>query len=124
MGRGHASASKRTTPESRRPLLAWPREIPIGGEPADVHAIVGRYDAWLASTPSVPKLLLAFEQPEGLHPSPTGSSATIQWARDNVAGLEVATLGPAGHHAPEDLPNEIGDAIASWLDRRQLTTGR
>ena len=26
------------TPESRRPLLAWPRAMPLGGEPADVVA--------------------------------------------------------------------------------------
>jgi haloalkane dehalogenase len=105
---------------SRRPLLQWPREIPIEGEPADVKAVVTRYDAWLASTPAVPKLLLAFEQPGELQPSPTGSPAMIQWARANVAALDVIGLGPAGHHAPEDLPREIGEAIASWLVRHGL----
>jgi haloalkane dehalogenase len=102
---------------SRRPLLQWPREIPIEGEPADVAAVVTRYDAWLASTPAVPKLLLVFDQPVELQPSPTGSPAMIQWARANVAALDVIGLGPAGHHAPEDLPREIGEAIASWLVR-------
>jgi haloalkane dehalogenase len=34
-------------PASRRPLLQWPREIPIGGEPSDVNAVVTRYEAWL-----------------------------------------------------------------------------
>jgi haloalkane dehalogenase len=105
---------------SRRPLLQWPREIPIGGEPPDVSAVVIRYDAWLASTPAVPKLLLAFDPPAELQPSPTGSPAMIAWARANVAALEVVPLGPAGHHAPEDVPNEIGKAIAAWLDQHAL----
>lgn len=99
-------------PASRRPLLQWPREIPIDGEPADVAAIVARYDAWLASTPGLPKLLLTFDSP-----SPLGSPAVIAWARDHVAALEIVPLGAAGHHAPEDRPHDIGRAIASWLDR-------
>lgn len=107
-------------PTSRRPLLQWPREIPIGGEPADVHAVVTRYDAWLASTPTVPKLLLTFDSPAGHQPSPTGSPAMIQWARAHVAALEVIALGPAGHHAPEDAPREIGEAIFAWLGEHAL----
>lgn len=107
-------------PASRRPLLQWTREIPVDGEPADVHAIVTRYDAWLASSPRVPKLLLTFDPPAGLQPSPTGSSAVIDWARSNVAGLEVEAPGSAAHHAPEDLPDEIGRAIRDWLARHAL----
>lgn len=103
---------------SRRPLLQWPREIPIGGEPRDVNAIVTRYDAWLAATPAVPKLLFAFDAPAELQPSPTGSPAMIGWARANVAALDVVSLGPAGHHAPEDVPNEMGNAIAAWLEHQ------
>ena len=105
---------------SRRPLLQWPREIPIDGDPADVNAIVSRYDAWLASTPTVPKLLLAFDQPAELQPSPTGAPAMIEWARTNVAGLDVVSLGPAGHHAPEDVPHEISRAMTAWLGRHGL----
>jgi haloalkane dehalogenase len=105
---------------SRRPLLQWPREIPIGGEPADVTAIVTRYDAWLASSPAVPKLLLTFDPPPGLQPSPTGSARMIDWARANIAALEIVPLGAAGHHAPEDVPDEIGKAIAAWLSRHGL----
>lgn len=108
------------TPASRRPLLQWPREIPVEGEPADVAAVVERYDAWLAASPGVPKLLLAFENPDGLQPSPTGSPAMVEWAERHVAGLEVARLPPAGHHAPEDRPAEIGDAISAWLTRQRL----
>jgi haloalkane dehalogenase len=105
------------TPASRRPLLQWTREIPIDGEPLDMHALVTRYDAWLVATPEVPKLLLSFEPPVGVQPSPTGSPAMIEWARANVAGLEVVALGPAGHHAPEDAAHQIGGAINAWRSR-------
>jgi haloalkane dehalogenase len=108
------------TPASRRPLLQWPREIPVEGEPPEVVALVDRYDAWLASSPSVPKLLLAFENPTGLQPSPTGSPAMVEWARTHVAGLEVESLPPAGHHAAEDRPHEISDAILAWMSRHAL----
>ncbi len=40
--------------ESRRPTLTWPRELPLGGEPADMVDIVSRYAAWLADETVVP----------------------------------------------------------------------
>jgi len=103
-------------PAARRPILQWTREIPVDGEPADVFSIVERYDGWLA-TSSVPKLLLGFQRPAQLQPSPTGSPAMLAWARGHVGALEVAELPPAGHHAPEDVPHEISAAIVSWLAR-------
>ena len=35
--------------ESRLPMLAWPRELPIDGEPADVVATVNDYGEWLGA---------------------------------------------------------------------------
>jgi haloalkane dehalogenase len=102
---------------SRRPLLQWTREIPIEGQPADVARIMAHYGAWFAASPEVPKLLLTFESPPGLQPSPTGSPAMIEWARAHGSALEIANLPPAGHHAPEDRPREISEAISSWLIR-------
>ena len=108
------------SPESRRPLLQWPREIPIDGEPADVAAIVARYDDWLSKSEGVPKLMLAFESPADRQASPTGSASLLAWARDHVAALELRTPGVAAHHAPEDLPREIGETIVDWLARHDL----
>jgi haloalkane dehalogenase len=68
----------------------------------------------------VPKLLLAFEAPAGLQHSPTGSPQLIEWARQHAPGLEVAKLPAAGHHAAEDCPGEIGEAIVAWMDRNRL----
>lgn len=53
------------TPASRRPLLQWPREMPLDGEPADVVRRVEAYDTWLANSPEVPKLLLTFDPGPG-----------------------------------------------------------
>ena len=39
-------------PASRKPMLAWPREFPLDGEPADVVAVVERYDRWMAASPT------------------------------------------------------------------------
>jgi len=99
-------------PASRRPMLQWPRELPIDGEPADVLAVVARNAEWLASTPEVPKLLLAFDG-NGLSSAP----AAVDWATRTIANLAVTRLGPAGHHAPEDAPREIAGAINTWLGR-------
>jgi haloalkane dehalogenase len=46
--------------EGRRPTLTWPRQIPIEGEPADVHAIAIEYANWLGAS-NVPKLFLKVE---------------------------------------------------------------
>jgi haloalkane dehalogenase len=102
-------------PASRRPMLQWPREIPIEGEPADVAAIITRNGEWLAKTPALPKLLLTFDG-TGLSNAP----AVVEWARSAFPKLDVVPLGSAGHHAPEDAPQEIAGAITSWLDRHAL----
>jgi haloalkane dehalogenase len=105
-----AYAAPYPTPESRRPLLEWSRSSPIGGEPAEMVARVEAYDAWLASSDDVPKLLLTFDS------SPTlliGPQLTA-WCEGNIAGLEVKACGPAGHMAPEDQPEAIAAAVAEW----------
>ena len=107
-------------PTSRRPILQWTREIPIEGAPADVEAVFSRYDAWLAASSNVPKLLLSFDAPEGLQRSPTGAPAMIDWARSHISALEVKHVGIAAHHAPADLPAPIAAAIANWLERHRL----
>ncbi len=102
-------------PASRKPLLAWAREFPLDGEPADVTAIVNAYDDWMANTPDVPKLLMAVEGGATL-----GSPEVIDWARKTFAALEVESIGPGGHHIPEDQPDAIGRAVDGWINRHEL----
>ncbi|MDL2410241.1 haloalkane dehalogenase [Rhizobium calliandrae] len=103
--------------ESRRPLLEWPRAMPIEGEPADVVARIEAYDVWLATSAHVPKLLLAFDgPPETLL---IGEKMTA-WCRANIANLHIENCGPARHVAPEDQPDAIAAAISRWGDRHEL----
>lgn len=105
------------TRESRRPLLGWPRAMPIDGEPADVIARIEAYDRWLAESTGTPKLLLTFEgSPETLMIGPD----MIAWCIENIASLAIESCGPARHVAPEDQPGAISAAIAGWADMHGL----
>ena len=92
--------------ESRRPTLAWPREIPLGGEPADVVAIVDRYARWLAGS-AIPKLFVNAE------PGFLLSGAPRDFCRSWPNQREVTVSG--SHFVQEDSPAEIGRAIARFV---------
>jgi haloalkane dehalogenase len=105
------------TPASRRPLLQWPRAMPLGGEPADVVARVTSYDEWLAASTDVPKLLLTFQPRFGTMLGPE----LIDWCAANIASLDIAEHDlPAAHQTPDDQPEAIAASIASWLDKHNL----
>ncbi|MEQ9639436.1 MAG: haloalkane dehalogenase [Alphaproteobacteria bacterium] len=92
--------------ESRRPTLTWPREIPIGGEPADVTEIVQAYADWL-KTSDMPKLFIDADPGAILRGRPREFCRT--WPNQT----EVTVAGT--HFIQEDSPDEIGKAIAGWL---------
>lgn len=104
------------TPASRRPLLVWPRAMPIEGSPADVVARVEACGAWLSDSDHVPKLLLTFTGSPTLMIGP----AMEAWCRENIARLTVQACGDAGHLAPEDQPVRIADALRAWADTALL----
>jgi haloalkane dehalogenase len=92
--------------ESRLPTLVWPRELPIEGEPADVVAIVEDYGQWMA-TSSVPKLFINAEPGSLL----IGRSRDFCRAWPNQDEVSVRGI----HFIQEDNPNEIGAALAKFL---------
>ncbi|MBI4589950.1 MAG: haloalkane dehalogenase [Candidatus Rokubacteria bacterium] len=94
--------------ESRRPMLTWPREIPIGGEPADVAAIVDGYSRWLAAS-DVPKLFVNAE------PGTILTGAQREFCRRWPNQREVTVRGL--HFIQEDSAAEIGQALATFLGR-------
>jgi haloalkane dehalogenase len=98
--------------ESRRPMLQWAREFPLDGEPADVVVRVTAYGEWMGRSVEVPKLLMTVTPAQGL-----GSPDVIAWARQNISALRVEEVGEAGHHAPEQIPEAIGLAVARWLEK-------
>jgi haloalkane dehalogenase len=93
--------------ESRRPTLTWPREIPIDGDPSDVHEIVSSYSAWMAEN-EIPKLFINADPGSILRGEPR------QFCRTWRNQVEVTVRGL--HFIQEDSPDEIGTAIREWRD--------
>ena len=93
--------------ESRRPTLTWPRQIPIEGEPRQVHDIVSAYAAWLTET-DIPKLFVNAE------PGSILVGRQREFARTFQRQSEVSVVG--SHFVQEDSPDEIGAAIRTWRD--------
>ncbi len=91
--------------ETRRPMLTWPREIPLDGEPAEVVEIVERYADWLSKSP-LPKLFINAD------PGAILIGAQREFCRRWPNQREVTVKGI--HFVQEDSPHEIGDAIARW----------
>lgn len=91
---------------SRIPMLAWTRDLPIAGEPADVVAIVESYSRFL-SVSQIPKLFIDAE--------PAGFLIGAQ--RDFCRGWpnqQVVTL-QGSHFLQEDSPAEVGRATARFV---------
>jgi haloalkane dehalogenase len=103
--------------EYRRPFLSagddrwltlqWPREVPLSGEPADVHDRIAAYSAWL-KTASPPKLFVDVE------PGVFITGRIRRLASDFLNRHRILVGGL--HFVQEDSPNEIGRAIAGWLE--------
>lgn len=96
----------------RLPTLQWPRELPIEGVPARNVAVMERIAAFMA-TASMPTLLLYAE------PGVATPSASVDWYRATVPGIETAYVGQGLHFIQEDHPRAIGLEIADWLRRTQ-----
>jgi haloalkane dehalogenase len=102
------------TPQSRRPVLRFPNEIPIAGEPADVYATFEAAHAALAAS-TYPKLLFA---------ATPGALVAPEFAERFAAALNncrLVYLGAGAHFLQEDHPEVIGRAVAEWIT--QIETG-
>jgi haloalkane dehalogenase len=99
----------RSPGEDRRPTLTWPRQIPLGGEPADVVEIVAAYSEWLA-TSDVAKLFIDAE-PGAILTGPMRDTA-----RGFANQTEASVRG--SHFIQEDSGVEIGRLIDEWIRKR------
>ena len=99
-------------PAARRATLAWPREIPVEGEPADVVALVEGYAKWLAQS-GLPKLFVNAE------PGSILVGAQREFCRLWPNQREATVAG--SHFIQEDSPHEIGRAVADFV--RDLRAG-
>ncbi len=94
--------------ERRRPLLTWPREIPLEGEPEDVVEIVDTYAKWLATAP-LPKLFI------NAKPGIILTGPQRDYCRTWVNQDEVTVKGL--HFIQEDSAAEIGQAVAKFVKK-------
>jgi len=92
--------------ESRRPTLAWPREIPLDGEPTDVAGIVESYARWL-ETADVRKLFINAE------PGTILTGEQREYCRSWPHQKEITV--PGIHYVQEDSAEAIGQAVAEFV---------
>jgi haloalkane dehalogenase len=91
--------------ENRRPMLTWPRELPLDGKPPDVVDIVNNYADWMAEN-ELPKLFINADPGAVL----TGLQRDFCRSWKNQTEITV----PGIHFIQEDSPHEIGAALAAW----------
>ena len=94
--------------ERRRPMLTWPREIPLDGQPPDMVKLVEAYGQWLASSP-VAKLFINAD------PGAILTGPQREFCRSWPNQREITVRGV--HFIQEDSPTEIGTAITAFLNR-------
>ena len=92
---------------SRKPLAAWPKDVPIAGSPEHVYKSVSSYVKWLTLT-EIPKLCLHVE------PGIAIKKEDAEWINDNMPNIKMVHLGEGLHYIQEDYPHEIGTEIAKW----------
>jgi len=92
--------------EHRWPMLTWPRQIPIAGEPVDVVAIAADYSQWLAAS-DIPKLFVNAE------PGAILIGALRDFCRGWRNQTEVTV--PGSHFIQEDSGAAIGRAVSDWI---------
>ena len=97
--------------DARRPMLIWPRELPIEGEPADVVAIVTQYGEWLSKS-NLPRLLISAE------PGAILVGRALEFCRRWPNQREVKVRGI--HFIQEDSPDEIGAALQAFVAGVQI----
>lgn len=94
--------------EDRRPTLAWARQVPLDGQPADIAEIIAAYGGWLAKSP-LPKLHVRGDPGQIM-----AREAQYAFCRSWANQQEVTV--PGLHFLPEDSPHQIGAAIAAWIE--------
>jgi haloalkane dehalogenase len=98
----------RNAGEDRRAMLSWPRSLPLDGEPREVNEVVSKNGLWLAQC-TVPKLFINGE------PGTLVRGRLREIIRTWPNQSEVTVRGRK--LLQEDSPDEIGEAIAAFVER-------
>jgi len=97
-------------PKKRKPLLMWPKLIPIKGEPKETHDVITAVNEWLP-TKKIPTLHLYGE------PGDVNSYDDVMWLAERLPHHQTQYIGPALHFVQEDHPKIIGRTISDWYRR-------
>ncbi len=92
--------------EGRRPMLTWPRQLPLDGEPNEVCGIVDLYGAFMQSAP-FPKLMIAGDP--GMIMNGRAADFARTWINQRYAVVNGL------HFLQEDSPHEIASAVTDWF---------
>ena len=96
--------------EARLPTWAWPKEVPIGGEPAGNVKLMQDIESFMSET-DMP-VLLAYAEPGVLVPP-----KAVPYYTGLIKNIETSFVGQGLHFIQEDQPHSIGRAIEDWLRR-------
>ena len=97
------------TVKSRKPVRQWPLEIPIDGQPSDVHDAISNYSQKLQES-DLPKLLFFAV------PGVAIETKMLDWCKQNLKNLKVVDIGEGLHFIQEDNPHMIGEELATWYN--------
>jgi len=98
------------TIKSRKPLQVWPTQIPFDGKPQNVHQAVTDYHHWLKTTEILKLCLYAT-------PGLLIRKNDVTWIKEKFNNTKTVSVGKGLHFIQEDVPHEIGEALADWINK-------
>lgn len=99
-----------STPITRKVIWDYLREVPTGRNEDGVIQCIADYSQQLEQS-NIPKLMLYAV------PGFITTIDTVQWAKQNLANLNLVDLGDAMHYAQETSPAEFANAILEWRQK-------
>lgn len=94
--------------KSRKPLLAWPLDVPFAdGNTTDASEAVKSWAPWLASS-EIPKLCFY------VTPGVAIKEKDMKKIKETFKNTEIVYLGEGLHFIQEDYPHEIGESLSKW----------
>ncbi|MCB1828547.1 MAG: alpha/beta fold hydrolase, partial [Coxiellaceae bacterium] len=95
------------TKASRKPLMTYVQELPVGSIDDDVMALIRAYSAKLKES-TIPKLMFYAV------PGFITTIENVQWAKENFPNLELKDLGEALHFIQETNPLLFAHELDEW----------
>ncbi len=95
------------TTASRRAIRRWPTLLPLDGNEETAQIL----DLLEQRLPTLRMPLLWLQAVPGAITTP----ARIRWLEENVPGVVIRQVGPAGHYLQEEVPDQIARELDAWL---------